>query len=155
MAYLLNCCVTNTRLMLLYPLYRKTVEFFGGLFCIKMWAFAITHANVYIIARKIDFMAILHEFLRHSENEFQVLHRPVFVDKRKKRMPLSKTVQIAVKPKNQSAIEVQHLNRCLYVEAELLRFIFGRFEFGHILIEILQMFTMHNLPHRAQVMTTF
>ncbi len=35
---------------------------------------------------------------------------------------------------------------------------FGRetlFEFGDILVEILQMFTMHNLPHRAQVMTTF
>ncbi len=29
-----------------------------------------------------------------------------------------------------------------------------RFEFGHILVEILQMFTMHNLTHRAQVMTT-
>ncbi len=26
------------------------------------------------------------------------------------------------------------------------------FEFAHILVEIFQMYTMHNLPHRAQVM---
>ncbi len=31
----------------------------------------------------------------------------------------------------------------------------NRFEFGSILVEILQMYTMHNLPHRAQVMTAF
>ncbi len=31
----------------------------------------------------------------------------------------------------------------------------NRFEFGYILVEILQIYTMHNLPHRAQVMTTF
>ncbi len=31
----------------------------------------------------------------------------------------------------------------------------NRFEFGHILVEILQMFTMHNLQQRAQVMITF
>ncbi len=31
----------------------------------------------------------------------------------------------------------------------------NRFELGHILAEILQVHTMHNLPHRAQVMTTF
>ncbi len=30
-----------------------------------------------------------------------------------------------------------------------------RFEFGLILVEILQMFTIHNLTHRAQVMTAF
>ncbi len=30
-----------------------------------------------------------------------------------------------------------------------------RLEFGHILGEILLMYTMHNLPHRAQVLTTF
>ncbi len=29
------------------------------------------------------------------------------------------------------------------------------FEFGHKLVEILQMNTMHNLPHRAHVMTAF
>ncbi len=27
------------------------------------------------------------------------------------------------------------------------------FEFGYILVEILQIYTMHNLPHRVQVMT--
>ncbi len=26
----------------------------------------------------------------------------------------------------------------------------NRFEFGHTLVEILQVYTMHNLPHRAQ-----
>ncbi len=30
-----------------------------------------------------------------------------------------------------------------------------RFEFGHMLVEIFQMYMMHNLPHRAQVTTTF
>ncbi len=29
-----------------------------------------------------------------------------------------------------------------------------RFEFGYTLVEILQIYTMHNSPHRAQVMTT-
>ncbi len=40
---------------------------------------------------------------------------------------------------------------------QLVRLIFKEniFEFGYILVEELQMYTMHNLPHRAQVMTTF
>ncbi len=29
------------------------------------------------------------------------------------------------------------------------------FEFGYISVEILQIYTVHNLPHRAQIMTTF
>ncbi len=31
----------------------------------------------------------------------------------------------------------------------------NRFEFGYILVGILQRYTMHNLPHRTQVMTAF
>ncbi len=31
----------------------------------------------------------------------------------------------------------------------------NRFEFGHILVEILQMYTLHNLAHRAHAMTIF
>ncbi len=41
---------------------------------------------------------------------------------------------------------------------EICLIFFGKentFEFGHVLVEILQMYMMHNLPHRAQVMTTF
>ncbi len=46
-------------------------------------------------------------------------------------------------------IKDYELNVCEYFGKE------NRFKFAQILVDILQMFTMHNLPHRAQVMTAY